>query len=169
MAVPRGDAQRGAMSGKRVMGTSDIIRTKPEKLEGKQGNSGQTVTLQANYFKLLKKPTWCLYQYRVDFKPELALAGLRNRMIFEQKAKLGGYLFDGTMLFVTQKLDSDLVEFMSKDREGNPIQTLLKFVGQVAMTTASSLQVLNLILRRSMEGLKLQLIGRNFFDAAAKV
>lgn len=37
------------------------------------------------------------------------------------------------------------------------------------MTEQASLQILNLIMRRAMEGLKLQLVGRNFFDAIAKI
>lgn len=122
-----------------------------------------------NHFRLLKKPNWQLYQYRVDFAPNIELRGLRNRLIYEQKPTLGGYLFDGTMLFLSIKLPNDVTQFMAKDREGNPIQTTVKFVNLVSMATAASVQILNLILRRSMEALKLQLVGRNFFDAVAKV
>lgn len=37
------------------------------------------------------------------------------------------------------------------------------------MTESQSLQILNLILRRAMGGLELQLVGRNFYDPDAKV
>jgi aubergine-like protein len=37
------------------------------------------------------------------------------------------------------------------------------------MTNEQGIQILNLILRRAMNGLHLQLVGRNLFDAAAKV
>lgn len=37
------------------------------------------------------------------------------------------------------------------------------------MTDQSSLQVLNVIMRAAMEGLKLQLVGRNHYDALAKI
>lgn len=160
-------SDRGALRGKHTI--VDIIRTKPNTLQSKRGSSGKTVALITNYFRLLKKPTWQIYQYRVDFSPTIELRGLRNRLIFEQKPIFGGYLFDGTMLFLTVKLPNDITEFMSKDRDENRIQTTVKFVGLLSMSTAASVQILNLILRRSMEALKLQLVGRNFFDAIAKV
>ncbi|KAJ6638517.1 Protein aubergine, partial [Pseudolycoriella hygida] len=160
-------ADRGAIRGRAVI--SDIIRTKPEGMLTKIGNVGAPVPLKTNYFRLLKKPNWQIYQYRVDFSPNIVLEGLRNRLIFEQKATLGGYLFDGTMLFLTVKLRDEVTQFMSKDKEENPIQTTIKFVGLVSMMTASSVQILNLILRRSMGKLNLQMVGRNFFDSAAKI
>lgn len=67
------------------------------------------------------------------------------------------------------ELQKDTFEFMTKDRDENPIQVILKYVAECPMTSASSVQVLNLILRRAMNGLKLQLVGRNFFDAVAKI
>lgn len=135
----------------------------------KKGSSGQPVQLLTNYFRLLKQPDWQLYQYRVDFSPPVELRGLRNRLIFEQKAALGGYLFDGTLLFLSIKLPDDMTQFLGTDRDGNLIQTTVKFTNTVNMTSAISVQILNLILRRGMEALKLQLVGRNFFDAIAKV
>lgn len=161
------DVARGSVRGKRLI--CDIIRTKPDAIISKQGKMGRAITLQTNYFKLTKTPTWCLYQYRIDFSPPIELKGLRNRLLYEQKAILGGYLFDGTVLFSTRKLPDEITQFMSKDREDNPIQTTVKFVGTVSMSTAASLQVLNLILRRAMDGLQLQLVGRNLFDAAAAI
>ncbi|EAT40149.1 AAEL008076-PA, partial [Aedes aegypti] len=41
--------------------------------------------------------------------------------------------------------------------------------GTVDMTNETGIQVLNLILRRAMGGLNLQLVGRNLYDAAAKI
>lgn len=92
-----------------------------------------------------------------------------KRLIREQKANLGGYLFDGTILFLWQKLHNDITEFMTKDREENPIQITVKFVKLISMLNGESIQVLNLILRNSLAALDLQLVGRNFFDAIAKV
>lgn len=158
---------RGARRGKHVV--TNIIRTKPENLPTKRGTSGQVVTLQTNYFRLLKKPTWQIYQYRVDFVPNIEIQGLRKRLIYEQKPTFGGYIFDGSMIFLTRELPQEITEFMSQDREGSPIQIIVKFAGIVSMDNATSVQILNLILRRSMDALKLQLVGRNFFDAIAKV
>lgn len=159
------EVQRGAIRNKRVL--TDILRTRPTELETKKGTMGKTVSLTTNYFRLLKKPTWSLYQYRVDFTPEIAVERFRKKLLHEQKARLGGFLFDGTCLFITHRLDS--FEYVSKDRDESPIKICVRFVGELSMTSAASLQVLNLILRKAMEGLKLQLIGRNMFDPVAKV
>lgn len=45
----------------------------------------------------------------------------------------------------------------------------IRMVGEVATGDYHRLQVFNIILRKAMGTLKLQLIGRNFFDAVAKV
>lgn len=148
----------------------EIIVSREKHLTTKQGKTGTPLQLTGNFFKLLKKPTWSLYQYRVDFKPDIEIPGLRKRLMYEQKPLLGGYLFDSkNTVYLTQKLKDNPTEVNTKDREENPIQIGFKWVGIIEMNTRESLQVLNIILRRSMEGLKLQLIGRNFFDAAARV
>lgn len=72
-------------------------------------------------------------------------------------------------MYLAHKLESDPFVFSDKDREENSYTVTVKWVGVVHMNTKESLMVLNLILRRAMEGLKLELIGRNFFDPQAKV
>ncbi|XP_037037430.1 protein aubergine-like [Bradysia coprophila] len=148
---------------------TNIIRTKPQNVQSKKGTWGQPVTLLTNHFRLLKPPNWQLYQYHVNFSPPIELRGLRNRLIFEQKSLLGGYLFDGTSLFLSVKLPHQVTQFTSSDRDGKSIRTTVEFTRPIDMTTTVSAQILNLILRRSMAVLHLQLIGRNFFDAMAKI
>lgn len=169
MAARGEAASRGTVRGKRVLDTATIIHTKPSNLQSKRGTCGKTVSLSSNYFKLLKTPEWSIYQYRVDFSPNLENEKIRRRLIHDLKPNFDGFLFDGTVLYLTKVLPNEVNQFMMKDREENPIQVTIKFVGTVSMNTSMSLQVLNIILRRSMEGLKLQLVGRNLFDAVAKI
>lgn len=150
----------------------DILKTKPAVVNSKRGAVGNKVVLTANYFRVLKKPTWQIYQYRVDFNPPIESDGFKKKLISEQKANLGGYLFDGTVLYLTVHLNQgETVEFMTKDeRDDNKVIVItVKFVKTVSMMEGAAVQILNLILRRSMNGLKLQLVGRNFFDALSKV
>ncbi|XP_037027554.1 protein aubergine-like isoform X2 [Bradysia coprophila] len=158
---------RGSVRDRQIL-YPDLVVTKNEGVT-KQGKTGQVVSLTTNHFRLIKRPDWQLYQYRVDFSPLIELQGFMNKLIKEQKAHLGGYLFDGTILFLSKKLHNDVTEFMSKDRDDNPIQIKAKFVKLISMLNGESIQILNLILRRSMAALKLQLVGRNFFDALAKI
>lgn len=135
----------------------------------KTGHSGEPVMLNANYFQLLRKPTWTIYQYHVEFKPEIELSSLRRYLIATQKDFLGGYLFDGTMLFLTRHLENTpVVERTAVGRNNDEFRLLFKYTRKVSPADAQSVQILNIILRRAMSGLKLQLVGRNFFDADAK-
>lgn len=148
-----------------------IFVTKPATIQSKAGTSGNTLKLSANYFQLTKKPTWELYQYRVDFKPEIHLAPFRKYLVKTQKDLLGGYLFDGTQLFLCRKLDvqGDKFEKIVKGNSDDEYLMTFKYTRVVSMTDSASLQILNIILRRAMGGLNLQLIGRNFFDPKAKI
>lgn len=146
-----------------------MVHTKPEDVTSKIGVQGSKILLQTNYFRLKTTPTWRLYQYHVSFSPTIELKRLKGGILSEHRTKLGGYLFDGSNLFTTVKLDEDQTILHTKSRQGENYVITIKYVGQISMTEWQSLQILNLILRRSMEGLKLQLVGRNFFDPIAKV
>jgi len=90
------------------------------------------------------------------------------------RSLLGGYIFDGTILFCTTQFkpvqnSPYVLELVTQSREGENYQIKIKAVGSVEAADNQQFQVLNLILRRAMEGLNLQLVSRNFFDPKAKV
>lgn len=139
--VGRPDNKRGALRLRRD--NNEILRTRPSTNDSKVGTSGTPVTLQANYFKLTRRPEWQIFRYRVDFKPEVLHEKFRKALIYKQKEKLGGYLFDGTQLFLTRKLDSDLVEMPATGRnEDETYLLVIKFTGEVSMSESTSLQIL---------------------------
>lgn len=160
---------RGGMRGGRLL--NEIVITRPANLVTKQGQTGQPVSLQTNYFCVTKTPKWNVYQYRVDFLPDIDLSRVRRGILGQCKEHFDfkGYIFDGTVLFTTKALAEKITEFTTKNREGEAVKIIVKYVGVVQTTDVQYLQILNLILRRAMEGLKLQLVGRNFFDAIAKI
>lgn len=162
---------RGAVRGKRVI--DEVIRSRPRDCVTKTGTSGVKVVVQTNYFRVLKKPNWSIHQYRVDFSPEIDNIRIRRAYLSQHKAIFGGHIFDGTIMFSTNhfvdQMTNGVMELLTKNREGETIQIKVKHVGVVDVTDVQQLQVLNLILRRSMAGLNLQLVGRNFFDPVAKV
>lgn len=139
-------------------------------MQTKKGSSGAGELFQTNYFRLLKRPEWALYQYRIDFQPEIEVPAIRKRLVYEQKSTFGGYIYDTrNTVYLTKKLRDDPTECRGRTREGQDTVISLKYTGKIEMDTTESLQILNLILRRAIDGLKLQLVGRNYFDAAAKV
>lgn len=98
-----GGAGRGAMRGRTVI-HGEVLKTRPDHVKVKQGTSGQKFQLTANYFKIISKPDWCLYQYRVDFDPEEDRIGTKKGLVRLHKERLGSYIFDGTVLFTSRRL-----------------------------------------------------------------
>ncbi|XP_055594938.1 protein aubergine [Uranotaenia lowii] len=163
-----GGVPRGALRGRRSIG--DTLRTRALDAPSKHGTTGTPLQLHSNYFKLLKHIEWTLFQYRVDISPQVASARLLQGLVNEHKKLFGGFLFDGTQLFMVNKLRSDQLTLQSRhERTGEVYQLRIVHTGTVDMTNETGIQVLNLILRRAMAGLNLQLVGRNLFDAAAKI
>lgn len=81
----------------------------------------------ANYFRLNHQTTWCLYQYRVDFMPEEDRTFVRKALLKDHSATLGGYLFDGTILYSAQRLYPDIIELNSaRKQDGTQIVIRLK-------------------------------------------
>lgn len=150
-----------------------IIDTRPHDNITKNANESNKVKLTANYFRLGKAPTWNIYKYCVTFEPECMMARLRKFLIDQHRDKLGGYLFDGTQLFLTQQLETStdsavVLKSETRDKE-KKFDLTIKFTKIVMMSEDESLQILNLILRRTSQNLNLQLVNRNYFDPAAKV
>ena len=48
-----------------------VLWTRPASQNKKQGAGGTEINLLTNYFSLVQKPDWSLYQYAVTFKPDL--------------------------------------------------------------------------------------------------
>nr|XP_017099031.2 LOW QUALITY PROTEIN: protein aubergine [Drosophila bipectinata] len=163
---------RGSVRGRRVI--TDVVPSRPPGCASKNGSSGTKVTVQTNYYRVMKRPSWTIYQYRVDFVPEVDNTRLRRAYMNEHKQLFGGYIFDGTILFCCNQFkqlpNSNYVqELVTKNRAGEYIEIKIKHVGSVEAADNQQFQVLNLILRRAMEGLNLQLVARNFFDPQAKI
>lgn len=85
--------------------------------------------------------------------------------------KFGGYLYDGdNCLYLTHRLDKEIMNLTVESREGVSYKILIRNVGRkIAMSDQAGTQVLNLILRRAMDGLQMQLVGRNLYDPGSKV
>lgn len=133
------------------------------KQENKRGTGGTIVKLRANYFPITPlKKEWNIYQYRVDFLPDIEETFIKKAILRPYRAEFNGYVFDGSMLFTSTKLANDRREILTTRTNGDKVTIVLKYVGNIPAETA--LQVLNIILRSAMDGLNLQLIRRNYFD-----
>lgn len=145
----------------------EMVITRPENLVSKKGTGGQAIKVTANYFKLNLKNDWTIYQYRVDFTPDIEDTRMKKAVLRRERTQIGGNLFDGTMIFTVNRIR--VTELATKLDNGDVIQIQFKEIGTVSRTDQRMLQIYNLILRRAMGGLKLSLLGRNYYDSAAAV
>ena len=86
------------------------------------GKDGIPVEIMSNYFKLLRRPDMHLWQYRVDFIPDIEHMGARKGLVRSHESQIGKYMFDGTLLYAVNKLPqvitiiSDSVQIIRKER-----------------------------------------------------
>jgi aubergine-like protein len=136
------------------------------------GSAGRSIELIANYFKLGSVTDWIVNQYRVDFAPDVDHVGVRKGLLRDHKAILGGYVFDGSVLFCCHRFPTDPLEVFSTKRnqaEAEPIRISIRFTKQLLQGDSQYLQLFNIIMRKCLTALDLQLVGRNHFDAKASV
>lgn len=167
---PESTADSAATSHEEPPQASGVYSTNPLQ-ESKQGSTGKEISLCANYFKLVKKTNFEFSMYHVDFVPELEMATLRKAFIGQQRETFGGYLFDGqSAIYLTRRLEKNEMTFECESREGQKYKMKVKNTGlKIQITDAMAIQILNLILRRTMDGLSMQLVGRNMYDPNNKV
>ncbi|CAH0581309.1 unnamed protein product [Chrysodeixis includens] len=147
-----------------------VLRTRPTTIQSKKGNSGTAVDLKANYFTVKTTPQWCLYQYHVDITPEEDNTAVRKGLLRIHANTLGGYLFDGTVLYTVKRLHPDPLELYSDRKTDNErMRIMIKLTCAVSPGDYHYIQVFNIIIRKCFNLLNLQLMGRDYFDPAAKV
>ncbi|CAG9785688.1 unnamed protein product [Diatraea saccharalis] len=147
-----------------------ILRTRPTHITTKKGSSGTPIDLLANYFTVETTPQWRLYQYHVDVTPEEDSTGVRKALLRVHSKTLGGYLFDGTVLYTVKRLHPDPMELYSERKtDGERMRLIVKLVHDVSPGDYHYIQIFNIIIRKCFNLLQLQLVGRDFFDPEAKV
>ena len=73
------------------------------------GTAGSAIQLITNCFKLETKPDWTMYQYHVEYNPDVQNKGMRNKMLKEHNELLGyPKAFDGMILFLPHRLPDDV-------------------------------------------------------------
>ncbi|OXU31859.1 hypothetical protein TSAR_014087, partial [Trichomalopsis sarcophagae] len=159
--------EKDGMRGRRILPANVI--TRPDTLVSKQGTHGDPILLTANYFKLLSTTDWCLHKYRVDFSPEEDRKVVCKGLLRSHKNILGAYIFDGATMYSSKRLP-DLLE-LTAERAGDQQLMLIKIrhTGEMTRGDHDYIQFFNIIMRKCLDSLQLQLVGRNYFDAGNKI
>lgn len=167
-----GPAGRGAVRGRRFVEGS-IPVTRPSTLQTKQGSEGDPVGLLANYFRLTETPDWALLRYRVDIQPEEDLTHRRKNLLRVHKDFLGGYLFDGTVLYTINRItgpQNQVLTLVSHNEDKSQAYTIsIRGTGEVQFGDFAYVQVFNVLMRSCISSLDLSLVGRDYYDVKAAV
>uniref|UniRef100_A0A671UAF1 Piwi-like RNA-mediated gene silencing 1 n=1 Tax=Sparus aurata TaxID=8175 RepID=A0A671UAF1_SPAAU len=133
--------------------------------DSKTGSSGSPIQLTANYFRILSRPQWVLYQYHVDYKPPMESRRLRSALLFQHEEALGSARsFDGALLFLPHRLHSKETVLHSETRNGEKVQITVTLTNELPPTSPVCIQFYNIIFRRILRILNMQQIGRNYYN-----
>ncbi|XP_070689583.1 piwi-like protein 1 [Pempheris klunzingeri] len=133
--------------------------------ESKCGTSGAVIPLTANYFRILSRPQWVLYQYHVDYKPQMESRRLRSALLFHHEEVLGSARsFDGALLFLPHKLHNKETVLHSETRNGEKVQITVTLTNELPPTSPVCIQFYNIMFRRILRILNMQQIGRNYYN-----
>ncbi|XP_061907071.1 piwi-like protein 1 [Entelurus aequoreus] len=134
--------------------------------ESKSGTTGSTIQLSSNFFRILSRPQWALYQYCVDFKPPMESRRLRSFLLFQHEQVLGpARCFDGAMLFLPLRLHNKETVLHSKTRNDEEVQITVTLTNELPPTSPVCLQFYNIIFKRILRILGMEQIGRNYYNA----
>lgn len=136
----------------------------------KKGTSGRKLAVKANYFALQPMTKFQVFHYHVDFKPAQENSAFKRKLLMQQSAKLGGFLYDrGSSIFTAHQLPSNRMEITTRDRDEQDILITITHVGLISSLEGRYVQILNIIVKSLNRALKLQLVGRDYYDPNAKV
>jgi hypothetical protein len=102
-------------------GTRETIRTIPPTVKVVAGDGGQTVKVVANYFRLTTPKDVIVYDYHVDFEPQIEARVMRKALLFTHKEAFGESLVYDNMsnLKSTTLLPNEETEFFSTRKTDN--------------------------------------------------
>nr|XP_006640457.1 PREDICTED: piwi-like protein 1 [Lepisosteus oculatus] len=133
--------------------------------DSKMGVSGSPIELRTNYFRILSRPQWVLYQYHIDYNPPIESRRLRSALLFKHDETLGPTrTFDGSILFLPCRLRDVETVLFSETRQGEKIKITVTLTNELPPSSPTCLQFYNIIFRRILRILNMQQIGRHYYN-----
>lgn len=124
--------------------------------------------LITNYFRVETTEKVSMTQYRIDFDPATENRSLKFAIINESKDFLGLHVYDGAnTVYLMKRLPDKETWRLVTLRDGSRFNVRFRESREILYTDAMFFTILNLILRRCFEALRLNLVGRNYYDAMA--
>ncbi|XP_005371745.1 piwi-like protein 4 [Microtus ochrogaster] len=136
----------------------------------KIGSSGIPLRLVTNLFSLDLPQDWQLYQYHVTYSPDLASRRLKIALLYSHSKLIDKTkAFDGTSLFLSEKLDQKVTELTCDTQRGETVRITLTLTSQLPFTSPVCIHFFNIIFKKLFKKLKMYQIGRNFYKPSEPV
>ncbi|RNA15024.1 piwi 1 [Brachionus plicatilis] len=163
--------REGEPEAKREMRIEQVYRTRPQDRVNTVGTGGQPVKLMCNYFKIINSPDWVLYQYHVDFSPQIDSRKLRVGLLRNHDHLFPmNKAFDGSTLYSLTKLHNELTEVASKrESDGAIIAIKIKRIAEIVPESPNFVHLFNLVFRRCLKLYGMKEIDRNYYDLRNKI
>uniref|UniRef100_A0A3Q3VLJ3 Piwi-like protein 1 n=1 Tax=Mola mola TaxID=94237 RepID=A0A3Q3VLJ3_MOLML len=132
--------------------------------DSKSGTSGTAIQLRANFFRIISRPQWVLYQYHVDYQPPMESRRLRSALLFQHDDVLGSARsFDGALLFLPHRLQSKETVLHSETRNGEKVLITVTLTNELPPSSPVCLQFYNIIFRREfIKPIKIRTSNKNW-------
>ncbi|XP_056389515.1 piwi-like protein 1 [Hyla sarda] len=132
--------------------------------ESKSGVSGRSIQLRTNHVKLVSRPQWVLYQYHVDYNPQMESRALRSALLYHHDELIGkARAFDGTVLFLPRRLNK-ISEVFSSTRSGEKVKITITLTNELPPTSPTCFHFYNIIFRKLLKMMNMKQIGRNYYN-----
>lgn len=139
--------------------------------KSKEGTAGQKLDIVSNFFKVVKLPKFAgLHQYNVSFDPDIQSGRLKSALLHNLDDILGETrIFDGMTMFLPIKLPDAVTSRAVKTNQGNDITVKVMYTNLVPENSPSVVQLMNILFRKQLRSLNMQLIGRNYYNPEMKI
>lgn len=134
----------------------------------KVGKGGTEVDVVTNYYYMNEAPQFKLYQYRVDFTPVEDNTTLKKALLRQNEGTIGRYVFDGSIMYLTRLLPAEQ-QSLNASSSGCEYKITIRLVGQVNPEDSMFLQFYNIVMRKCMNILGFEELGRNMYDRSAAI
>lgn len=137
----------------------------------KQGGEGRAVTVLANYFRLNTPQSVIVYDYHIEFEPQIDATVVRKALLYNHRQAFGERMVydNASNLKSTTLLPDEETDFFSTRKTDNTqIRIRVKRVGEISWGHQEMIRLFNTQMRRNLQLLNWNLIGRHYFNPAIR-
>lgn len=142
---------------------SPVTRKENFVKKGETEKSDEIIKLSANYFKVSSLNTVAMKMYTVNFDPPKWNRKICSILINNIQQELGVHVFDGKNIIYMLK-EPRKSSFNTALRDGEQVSIRFTFLRDIEYNEGNYFQIMNLVIKKSLKDMNLELIGRNYFD-----